>query len=157
MTQRAEGRQRAASKKEEAFDIARGLVQEAVDVANKAGIDPSSIVAPHCSEIAVKDNLGDTDDAQTLNWCSVPVIVDNNIEGLFEMPQLNDDVEQKPAFLVTQATADLVQPDFERYRPSLERMLEDWQEDKNQFMREQANRKRDEKKPGKRPEIKRRK
>lgn len=157
MTQRIEGRQKATSKKEEAFGIARRLVQEGVDVANKAGIDPSSVVAPHCSEIAVKDNISDTDDTKTLSWCSVPVIINNNIDGLFEMPELNDDLEQKPAFLVTQATADLVRPDFERYKPSLERMLEDWQEEKNQFMREQANRKRDDKKPVKRSEIKRRK
>ena len=143
--------------KEEAFSSARRLVQEAVDVANKAGIDPSSVVAPHCSEIVVKDNNGDDDDSKALNWCGVPVIINNSTAGLFEMPELNDDLEQKPAFLVTQATADLVRPDFERYKPSLERMAEDWQEEKNQFMREQANRKRDDKKSAKRSEIKRRK
>lgn len=125
--------------KEEALNIARRLVQEALDVAKKAGIAPSSVVEPHCPEPAVKDNNGDDDDAKTLNWCGVPVIIDNNVEELFEMPELNDDLEQKPAFLVTQATADLVRPDFERYKPSLERMAEDWQEEKSQFMRERAN------------------
>jgi hypothetical protein len=69
------------------------------------------------------------------------------------MSELNDDLEQKPAFLVTQATADLVRQDFERYKPSLERMAKDWQEEKRQFMREQANRKRDDKKSGKRSGI----
>lgn len=136
--------------REEALDIARRLVQEAVDVADKAGIDPSSILAPYCSEIAVKDNNGDGDDTKTLSWCNAPVKIDNSTDGLFEMSELNKDLEQKPAFLVTQATADLVRQDYERYQPSLERMVEDWQEEKNQFMREQANRKRDDKKSAKR-------
>lgn len=137
--------------KEEALSVARRLVQEAVDVAAKAGIDPSSVLAPHCSEIAVKDGQDGDDDSKTLNWCDVPVRIDSSTEGLFEMSELNDDHEQQPAFLVTQATADFVRQDFERYRPSLERMAEDWQEEKTQFMREQANRKRDEKKSPKRP------
>jgi hypothetical protein len=146
-----------ATDREEALNIARRLVQEAVDVADKAGIDPSSVLAPHCSEIAVKDNNGDGDDSKTLNWCKVPVKIDNSIDGLFEMSELNNDLEQQPAFLVTQATADLVRQDYERYKPSLERMVEDWQEEKSQFMREQANRKRDEKKSIKRSGTPRRK
>jgi hypothetical protein len=143
---------KTAMSKEEAMNIARRLVQEAVDVANKAGIAPSSVVALHCPETAVKDSISDDDDPTTLNWSGIPVIIDDSVEGLFEMPELNDDLEQKPAFLVTQTTADLVRPDFERYKPSLERMAEDWQEEKNQFMREQANRKRDDKKSAKRPD-----
>ena len=150
-------RLKKAMSKEEALNIARGLVQEAVDVANKAGIAPSSVLAPHCSETAVKDYNGDDDDSRTLEWCGVPVIIDNNTDGLFEMPDLNDDLEQKPAFLVTQATADLVRSDFERYRHSLERMTEAWQEEKKHFMLEQASRKRDDKKSAKRSDIKRRK
>jgi hypothetical protein len=141
--------------KEEALNTARQLVQEAVDVANKAGIDPSSVVAPHCLETAVKDN--DDGDSKILNWCGLPVIINNNTDGLFEMPGLNDDLEQKPAFLVTQTTADLVLLDFERYRPSLERMVEDWQEEKKQFMRERAYRKIGDKKSAKRSDTKRRK
>jgi hypothetical protein len=150
-------RPKNAISKEEALNSARRLVQEAVDIANKAGIAPSSVVASHCSETVVQDNNGDDADSKTLNWCNVPVIIDNNIDGLFEMPEFNDDLEQQPAFLVTQATADLVRPDFERYKPSLERMAEDWQEEKKQFMREQANKKRDAKKSVKRFDIKRRK
>ncbi len=138
--------------KEEALNIARRLVQEAVDIANKAGIAPSSVVALHCAETEAKDNNGDVGDSKNLNWCNVPVIIDNTTDGLFEMPEPNVDLEQQPAFLVTQATADLVRPDFERYKPSLERMAEDWQEEKKQFMREQANRKRGEKKSAKRSE-----
>jgi hypothetical protein len=150
-------RSKKAMSKEEALNVARRLVQEAVDIADKAGIDPSLVLAPHCSETALKDNNGGDYDSKILNWCDLPVEIDNNIDGLFEMPVLNDDLEQKPAFLVTQATADLVRQDFERYRPSLERMAEDWREEKNQFIREQANRKRDEKKSAKRSGIKRRK
>ena len=143
--------------REKALNVARRLIQEAVDVAVGAGIDPSSIVAPHCAESAVKDNDSNNDDSKTLNWCGVPVTIDNSTDGLFEMPEPDGELEQQPAFLVTQATVDLVRPDFERYRPSLERMVEDWQEEKKQFMREQASRTRDDKKSAKRSEIKRRK
>lgn len=143
--------------KEEALNIARRLVQEAMDVANGAGLTPASVVAPYCSETPAKDDNGDDDDSKTLNWCGVPVIIDNSIDGLFEMPDLNDGLEQQPAFLVTQATADLVRPDFERYRPSLERMAEDWQEEKKQFMRKQSHRKRSDKQPVRRSEVKRQK
>jgi hypothetical protein len=146
-----------AMSKEEALNIARRLVQEAVDVANKAGIEMSAVVEPHCSETAVKDNNGDDEDSKTLNWCGVPVIIDNDTDGLFEMPELNSDLDQQPAFLVTQTTVDLVRPDFERYRPSLERMAEDWQEEKKRFVREQDSRKREDKKSAKRSDIKRRK
>jgi hypothetical protein len=146
--------------REEALSVARGLVQEAVDVAGKAGIAPSSILTPHCSEIAVKDDSKDDSvgdgDSKTLNWCDIPVEIDNSTEGLFEMPELNDDLEQKPAFLVTQATADFVLQDFERYKPSLERMAEDWREEKSQFMREQAGKQREDKKSAKRSGVPRR-
>ena len=143
--------------KGEALNIARGLVQEAVDVANEAGIAPSAIVAPHCPENAVQGHNGDDDDSSTLTWCGLPVKIDNDTDGLFEMPDLNDDLEQKPAFLVTQATADLVRSDFERYRHSLERMADDWQEEKKHFMLEQAHRKMENKKSAKRSDIKRQK
>ena len=146
-----------AMSREESLNTARRLVQEAVEVADKAGIDTSSVLAPHCSEIAVTDNNGDGDDSTTLKWCNVPVTIDNNTEGLFEMSELNESLEQKPVFLVTQDTADLVRQDFERYKPSLERMVESWQEEKKQFLREQANRKRDDKKSAKRSGTPRRK
>lgn len=143
--------------REEALNVARRLVQEAVDVADKAGIDTSAVLAPHCSEMDVNDPNGGGDDAVTLKWCDVPVEIDNRTEGLFEMSELNDDLEQKPVFLVTQATADLVLDDFERYKPSLERMVEDWQEEKSQFMRVLGHRKKEDKKSSKRADIKRRK
>ena len=63
-------------------------------------------------------------------WCCVPVIIDNDTTELFEMSKPDDNPEQKPVFVVTQSTANLVQQDFERYRPSLERMVEDWREAK---------------------------
>ena len=71
--------------------------------------------------------------SENLKWCGVSVIIDNDTSELFEMSKPDDDPEQKPAFLVTQSTANLVGQDFERYEPSLERMAEDWQEDKNLF------------------------
>lgn len=58
------------------------------------------------------------------------VIIDNDTTELFEMSKPDDNPEQKPVFVVTQSTANLVQRDFERYRPSLERMVEDWREAK---------------------------
>ena len=61
------------------------------------------------------------------------VIIDDDTHELFEMSKRDDDPEQKPAFLVTQSTADLVRQDFERYKPSLKRMTEEWQENKKSF------------------------
>ena len=68
-------------------------------------------------------------------WLAIPVIVDNSTVELFEMSTPDDDPEQRPAFVVTQSTADLVGQDFERYRPSLTRMLATWQEEKGRIMR----------------------
>lgn len=76
-------------------------------------------------------------------WCGVPVTVDDTTNDLFEMPEPDEDPEQQPAFHVTPSTADLVPKDFELYKPSLERMAEDWQEEKERFMREkESNQKR---------------
>lgn len=119
-----------STSKEEALNTARKLVQEAMDVAHRAGIDPSYVLAPHCAETAATQDDCDERGSETVTWCGVPVIVDNSIGGLFEMSEPDDDAEQKPAFLVTQSTANLVQQDFERYQPSLERMVEDWQQKK---------------------------
>ena len=150
-------RPKKAMDREEALGVARRLVREAVEVADKAGIDPSSVLAPHCPDVAVKDAGGEGDDPTAPRWCDVPVRIDNSTDALFEMPALNEDLEQQPTFLVTQATADLVRQDFERYQPSLERMIEDWQEEKRQFMREQSSRKKDAKKSAKRAGTPRRK
>ncbi|MCA1621742.1 MAG: hypothetical protein LC795_21210 [Acidobacteria bacterium] len=121
--------------KEEALNAARSLVREAVDAAGRAGIDPAAVVAPHCPETAASPDDGGGD-SQTLMFGEVPGVVDNSTEGLFEMPEPDDDPEQKPAFLVTQSTADLVRQDFERYKPSLERMAEDWEEKKERVLSE---------------------
>ena len=122
--------------KEEALNTARRLVREAVDAAGKAGIDPASVVAPHCPETAAAQDDDDGHGSQNLMLGEVPGVIDNSTEGLFEMPEPNADPEQKPAFLVTQSTADLVQQDFERYKPSLERMAEDWEEKKERVLSE---------------------
>src|SRR5918997_2617758 len=119
--------------KEEALKTARRLVREAVDAAGRAGIDPASVVAPHCSETAAAQD-GDGGGSQTLMLGEVPAVIDNSTEGLFEMSEPDDDPEQKPTFLVTQATADFVRQDFERYKPPLERMAEDWEEKKERVL-----------------------
>ena len=116
--------------KEEALKTARRLVGEAVDAAGKAGIDPASVVAPHCQGTDAAQDDGGGGDSQNLTLVGVPAVIDNSTEGLFEMPKPDDDPEQKPVFIVTQSTADLVRQDFERYQPSLELMAEDWEEKK---------------------------
>ena len=116
--------------RDEVLSKARRLVQEAVDVANRAGIDPSQVVAPHCAETAAIHDDGDSPSSENLKWCGVSVVIDDGTHELFEMSKPNDDPEQKPAFLVTQSTANLVRQDFERYEPSLERMAKEWQENK---------------------------
>lgn len=127
---------RKAMNKEEALNTTRRLVQEAVDVATRAGIDPSSVMAQHFSETVATRDDGDGQGSESLTWCGVSVMIDNDTAGLFEMPELDDDPEQKPAFIVTQSTADLVRQDFERYQPSLELMAEDWQGDKKRRLSE---------------------
>ncbi|HEX8354994.1 MAG TPA: hypothetical protein VF611_18960 [Pyrinomonadaceae bacterium] len=122
--------------KEEALNTARRLVREAVDAAGRAGIDPASVVAPHCAETAASQDEGDGGGSQTLMLGELPAVIDNSTEGLFEMPEPDDDPGQKPAFIVTQSTADLVRQDFERYKPSLERMAEDWEEKKERVLSE---------------------
>ncbi len=109
---------------------ARRLVQEAVDIADRAGIDPSHVVAPYCAETGADQADGDDRSSDNLKWCGVSVIIDDDTHELFEMSKPDDDPEQQPAFLVTQSTANLVRQDFERYEPSLERMAEEWQENK---------------------------
>ncbi|MFN2493572.1 MAG: hypothetical protein ABR501_11900 [Pyrinomonadaceae bacterium] len=73
-----------------------------------------------------------------IEWCSVPVIVDDSTTDLFHMASPDHDAAQEPEFRVTQATMELVPQDFERYRPSLERMVEHWREEKEREMKGQA-------------------
>jgi hypothetical protein len=122
--------------KEEALNTARGLVREAVDAAGRAGVDPALVVAPYCAETAAPQDTDGGGGSQALMLGEVPAVIDNSTEGLFEMPEPDDDPGQKPAFLVTQSTADLVRQDFERYKPSLERMAEDWEEKKERVLSE---------------------
>ncbi|HEY8224596.1 MAG TPA: hypothetical protein VIG25_04910 [Pyrinomonadaceae bacterium] len=117
-----------AHPKAEALSAPRKLFQEVVDVANRAGIDPSYVFEPHLAEAKTQDVV--IEGQENLMWCCVPVIIDNDTTELFEMSKPNDNPEQNPVFVVTQSTANLVQQDFERYRPSLERMVEDWREAK---------------------------
>lgn len=71
-----------------------------------------------------------------IEWCCVPVIVDDDTTELFQMPAPDEDAEQQPAFRVTESTADLVSQDFARYQPSLQRMAEDWREAKERVMQD---------------------
>ena len=125
--------------KDEVLSNARRLVQEAIDVANRAGIDPSDVVAPHCAETAAIHDDGDSPSSDNLKWCGVSVIIDDDTHELFEMSKPDDDPEQKAAFLVTQSTANLVRQDFERYEPSLGRMSEEWQENKKSLCIKKTN------------------
>lgn len=67
-------------------------------------------------------------------WCCVPVIIDNETAELFHLTSPDEDPEQRLAFRVTQSTADLVPLDFERYQPSLQRMVDDWRLQKARVM-----------------------
>jgi hypothetical protein len=76
-----------------------------------------------------------------IDWCSVPVIVDDATTDLFHMPSPDENAEQQPAFLVTKSTADLVSQDFDRYHPSLQRMADNWHDEKERVMRDKKARK----------------
>lgn len=71
-----------------------------------------------------------------IEWCCVPVIVDDGTSELFEMPAPDENPDQQPVFRVTQSTADLVPQDFALYKPSLQRMADDWRVDKERAMHE---------------------
>jgi hypothetical protein len=122
--------------KEDPLNSARRLVREAVEAAGRAGIDPALVVAPHCPETTAAQAADAGRGPQNLMLGEVPGVIDNSTEGLFEMPEPDDDPEQKPVFLMTQSTADFVRQDVERYQPSLERMAEDWAEKKGRVLSE---------------------
>lgn len=68
-------------------------------------------------------------------WCSIPVTVDDTVADLFHMAPPNHDANQKPEFRVTNSTMSLVGLDFDRYKPSLERMASHWLEEKDREMK----------------------
>jgi hypothetical protein len=67
-------------------------------------------------------------------WCCVPVIIDNETSELFQLASPDEDPDQRITFRVTQSTAELVPQDFERYKPSLQRMADDWRAQKERVM-----------------------
>jgi hypothetical protein len=69
-----------------------------------------------------------------IEWVCVPVIIDSSTSELFEIPTPNEDPDQQFTFRVTQSTADLVPQDFGRYEPSLQRMADNWREEKARLM-----------------------
>ena len=54
---------------------------------------------------------------------------------LIYMTPPNQDATQQPEFRVTKATMALVPLDFDRYKPSLERMAAHWREEKEGEMK----------------------
>ena len=116
--------------KEEALNTARRLIKEAVAVATEAGIDPASIVEPHCRETPAPEDNGGHQASPELRWHGVPVTIDDATADFFEMSKPDGDPEQEPAFRVTRSTADFVRQDFKRYGAALERMAENWREEK---------------------------
>jgi len=75
-----------------------------------------------------------------LDWCCVPVILDDDTTELFQMPAPDEDAEQQLVFRVTKSTADLVSQDFSRYQPSLQRMADNWREAKQRVMQDKKAR-----------------
>jgi hypothetical protein len=69
-----------------------------------------------------------------IEWCCVPVVVDDSVAELIHMSAPNSDAKQRPEFRVTKATMGLVPQDFARYQPSLERMAAYWYEEKERQM-----------------------
>ncbi len=120
----------------QALDRARGLVEQAIEVAGKAGIDPQEVVAPHCLETTTQDGDSVRQAERRLRWCGVTVAIDDNTTGLFEMSEPDDDPAQEATFLVTTSTAAFVRQDFARYKSALERMAERWREDKARVLAE---------------------
>jgi hypothetical protein len=70
-----------------------------------------------------------------IEWCCIPVTVDDAVTELIHMTPPNQDAKQKPEFRVTKATLGLVPLDFNRYKPSLERMAAHWHEEKEREMK----------------------
>lgn len=73
-----------------------------------------------------------------MTWFDAKVVLDDSVTELFEMTTPDKDPAQQPAFRITSSTAALVEKDFELYKPSLERMVDDWREAKKRFMQEQS-------------------
>ena len=84
-----------------------------------------------------------------IQWCCVPVIIDDEITELFQLASPDEDPDQPLAFRVTQSTADLVPLDFDRYAPSLQRMVDDWRQQKERVMQMKPANEREKLKPGK--------
>lgn len=71
---------------------------------------------------------------KTIEWCCVPVIIDDEISELFRLVSPDEDPNQQITFRVTQSTADMVPHDFDLYKPSLQRMVDEWRVDKARLL-----------------------
>ena len=70
-----------------------------------------------------------------LDWCSVPVTVDNDTTELFEMPEPDEDAEQQLEFRVTKSTEIW----WSRIRPIRAQLATDgrqWREAKERVMQD---------------------
>jgi len=76
---------------------------------------------------------------QSIEWCGIPVVIDDATDELIHVSAPDADPEQKLVFRVTRSTVELVVADFERYRPTLEFMAENWQEKKDELLRDNPN------------------
>ena len=76
---------------------------------------------------------------QSIEWCGIPVVSDDATTELIHVSAPDEDPEQKLVFRVTRSTMELVVADFERYRPTLELMAENWREKKEELLRENPN------------------
>ena len=69
-----------------------------------------------------------------IQWCCIPVTVDDTVAELLHMTPPNQDAKQQPEFRVSKATMGLVPLDFNLYEPSLQRMAAHWHEEKEREM-----------------------
>jgi len=70
-----------------------------------------------------------------IEWCCIAVTIDDAVTELIHMTAPNQDAKQRPEFRVTKATLGLVPLDFDRYKPSLERMAAHCHEEKEREMK----------------------
>lgn len=80
---------------------------------------------------------------KSTEWCCVPVIIDDETSELFQLASPDENPDQKITFRVTRSTADLVPQDFDLYKPSLQRMVDDWRVQKARVMQMKPARERE--------------
>lgn len=70
-------------------------------------------------------------------WCGVPVMVKDDVSHEeFLMPYFDTDPAQQPSFTVTESTLHLVASRADEYSLIIRRMVDEWREGKERFMRQ---------------------